>query len=74
MQTLPAALNVHVSYEEGYWIASCDRIGLVTEAKTYDELIARCRLIAPELAELNGVANYQDLNLHYHLEEPIQVE
>lgn len=45
---------VEVTHADGMWIAECDALGLVTEAKTYGELTARAWEIAPELAELNG--------------------
>jgi predicted RNase H-like HicB family nuclease len=43
--------------EAGMWVATSDDIpGLVTEAKTVDDLLERVRAVAPELIEdnLNG--------------------
>ncbi|KER03391.1 MULTISPECIES: DUF1902 domain-containing protein [Photorhabdus] len=45
---------------DGVWIAECDELGLVTEAKSYDELTERVWEIAPELYELNRLGNYPD--------------
>lgn len=35
------------------YVASCDALGLTTEAATLDRLVERVRLVAPELYELN---------------------
>lgn len=51
-----AVFIVNVSCCEGLWTAECDRLGLVTEADSYDELTQRALAIAPEPAELNAVA------------------
>ncbi|TDB57252.1 DUF1902 domain-containing protein [Photorhabdus khanii] len=50
---------VKVTHDD-VWIAECDELGLVTEAKSYDELTERVWEIAPELYELNGLGNYPD--------------
>ncbi|MCC8375112.1 MULTISPECIES: DUF1902 domain-containing protein [Photorhabdus] len=42
------------------WIAECDELGLVTEAKSYDELTERVWEIAPELYELNEFGSNPD--------------
>lgn len=41
--------------ESGMWVASCDAIGLVTEARSYESLAARALEIAPGLALDNKV-------------------
>jgi len=46
--------HIGVTFVEGYYVAECDEIPLATEAATYEALIERARLIAPEIAELNG--------------------
>ncbi|MBC8946776.1 MULTISPECIES: DUF1902 domain-containing protein [Xenorhabdus] len=43
------------------WIAECDELGLVTEAKTYDELIEKVWEIAPELYEINGLGDQSEV-------------
>ncbi|WP_434524968.1 DUF1902 domain-containing protein [Photorhabdus asymbiotica] len=50
---------VKVTHDD-VWIAECDELGLVTEAKTYDELTARVWEIVPELYEMNGLGNNPD--------------
>lgn len=37
------------------WVASCDALGLVTEAESYDVLVERVWQIAPEMAVINGL-------------------
>jgi hypothetical protein len=59
-----------VSYyrEDQLCIAQCDEIGLYTEADTLEGLKARASLIAPELAELDGLGleqlalDFQEMN------------
>ncbi|OGT88481.1 MAG: hypothetical protein A2286_11655 [Gammaproteobacteria bacterium RIFOXYA12_FULL_61_12] len=41
--------------ESGWWVASCDALGVATEAASYDALIERFWAIAPELAAENGM-------------------
>ena len=61
---------VHVTFDNGIWTAECDVLGLVTEADTYEALIERVWLIAPELAELNNVEFHVDnMCFHFYHEE-----
>ena len=48
---------VHVIHDtkSGMWIAICDKIGLATEAETYEKLTERVWEIAPEIARENGI-------------------
>jgi hypothetical protein len=56
ISSIPHALfNVIVTFNEGYYIADCEEIGLATEAKTFDELVARAREVGPDIAEANGI-------------------
>jgi hypothetical protein len=65
--------EVIVSVHEGIWTAECDQLGLVTEADSYDELVERACLIAPELAELNHLAVDADkLSLAFFHEQSVQ--
>lgn len=63
---------VSVSHIDGIWIAENDDLGLVTEAKSYDDLTERVWEIAPELAELNELdVNAEDMRISFqHLERP----
>lgn len=47
------------------WIAICDEIPIATEAASIDALIDRVWLIAPEVAELNGLAAASELRLRF---------
>jgi hypothetical protein len=38
------------------WVALCDALPVATEAPTVDQLMERVWSIAPEIAELNGLA------------------
>ena len=49
----PFDVNVCHDQEVNMWVAECDALGLVTEARTYEELTERVWEIAPELYELN---------------------
>jgi Domain of unknown function (DUF1902) len=42
--------------EAGVWVGSSDVIPVVSEAATLETLIARLRLIAPEMIAENGLA------------------
>jgi Domain of unknown function (DUF1902) len=42
--------------ETGVWWCSNDELPVTTEAPTFDELVARVMEIAPEMAEVNGLA------------------
>ncbi len=46
-------INVMWDNEACVWIAYCDEIGLVTEAGSYDALMERIRVMAPEMAHEN---------------------
>lgn len=63
---------VSVSHIDGIWIAENDDLGLVTEAKSYDDLTERVWEIAPALAELNELdVNAEDMRISFqHLERP----
>lgn len=65
-------LVVSVSHIDGIWIAENDDLGLVTEAKSYDDLTERVWEIAPELAELNELdVDVEDMRISFqHLEQP----
>lgn len=57
MDTLPPnlfAIEVLHDAESGMWVATCDQIGLVTEADSFEALEQRVLLIGPELAVENG--------------------
>ncbi|KMJ45439.1 DUF1902 domain-containing protein [Xenorhabdus khoisanae] len=54
------AFVVNVIHDD-MWVAECDELGLVTEAKTYDELTEKVWEIAPELYEINGMGDQSEV-------------
>ncbi|MDD5275001.1 MAG: DUF1902 domain-containing protein [Methylovulum sp.] len=72
-----SAFVVEVSVLDGIWTAECGPLGLVTEAESYDDLLERVWLIAPELAELNNVGvDAEHLRLRFSHEQstyPVKV-
>ncbi len=61
---------VNVTVQDNIWTAECGALGLVTEAGSYEELVERAWEIAPDLAELNGVASAGDICLRFE-HEPV---
>jgi hypothetical protein len=58
---------VTVFHEDDTWVGICDDIPVATEASTIDQLIERVWLIAPEIADLNGLPS-RDLRLRFVLD------
>ena len=52
--------QVDVSCSNGVWTAVCDKLGLVTEADKYEDLIDRAWDIAEELYVENGLGSDTD--------------
>ena len=52
----PFIAEVTFDPECSMWVAVCEEIHAITEAPSYEALIARFWEIAPEIAELNGIA------------------
>jgi len=54
----PVTFTVEVTRDNdsGMWVAVCDGLTLATEAKTYEALIERVWLIAPDMAMDNGLS------------------
>ena len=50
----PLYVRTEWDTEAGVWVATSDDVpGLVTEAETMEQLIAKLRIMIPELLELN---------------------
>ena len=62
-----ASYIVTIYHEDDTWIGICDDIPVATEAATIDQLIERVWLIAPEVADLNGLPS-RDLRLRFVLD------
>jgi predicted RNase H-like HicB family nuclease len=57
---IPDQLEVRAHWDPDarvWWAESEDIPGLVTEARTFDELVSNVCALIPGLLELNGVAN-----------------
>jgi hypothetical protein len=54
--SFPSTVAVKVIHdpEDGMWIAECDALHLVTEAPSFDALVARVQEVAPECIEANA--------------------
>ena len=54
--------TVAITYdpESRYWVATCEALGLVSEAPAYEALIQRVWQIAPELYALHGYGDEKD--------------
>ncbi len=48
-------IEVHYDDESGQWCCECDALHLVTEAPSYEALVARAKLLAPDIASANGI-------------------
>jgi len=49
--------NIDVNWDEdaGVWYAVCDDIPLAMESNSFDALVARVKIAAPEILEMNGL-------------------
>jgi len=54
MQKSKFTIEVTFDEESGLWCASSEALSVFTEADSYDELVDRVWLIAPEMAMENG--------------------
>lgn len=48
-------VDVVFDNEENVWVASCDALGIVTEAKTFEALTQRVQDLVPEMIEANQI-------------------
>ena len=51
----PVRFTVKTAWDDeaSVWIAICDEIPIATESDTYEGLLERVKLVAPEIIELN---------------------
>jgi hypothetical protein len=60
--------------EDGMWIAECDVLHLVTEAPSFDALVARVKEVAPDCIECNAFPiNPAALRLRFEFEQDMPV-
>ena len=58
-------VNAKWDPEAGVWWCSNGELPVTTEAPTFDQLVARVMEIAPEIAELNGIApRGEEIEIH----------
>jgi hypothetical protein len=60
--------TVHAEFDAqaGVWLASNEQLPLRTEAPSFDQLMTRVMEIAPEIAEMNGLAAPGDqVRIHF---------
>jgi hypothetical protein len=48
-------IEVHFDDESGQWCCECDALHLVTDAPSYEALVVRAKLLAPDIAAANGI-------------------
>jgi hypothetical protein len=67
---VPFVAEVIFDAECGMWVATCEELNVTTEALSYEELTARVWEIAPEIAELNGIAFNASTRIQFrHVED-----
>lgn len=60
-------LEIHAFWDDDVkvWVAASDDVpGLATEADTLDALVAKLKVIIPELLEANGMGDGDDVPFH----------
>ena len=66
----PYVAEVTFDVECRMWIATCEELSVTTEAISYEALTARVWEIAPEIAEMNGLAFDANTRIQFrHLED-----
>lgn len=66
MATKQFTVRAEFDAEAGVWLASNEQLPVSTEAPTLDRLLARVMEIAPEIAEMNGLAERGDqVEIHF---------
>lgn len=48
-------LNIEISFSDGYYIAECDAIHLITESRSLGELKKHVYGLIPDLIDLNNL-------------------
>ena len=61
----PIVADVEFDPECGLWTVACDRLGVYTEAPTFEALIARFWEIAPEVAAENHFPLTKDSRVEF---------
>lgn len=58
-------IDVRIIWDEEakVYVAVGDKIGLVLESESYDRLLERIRIAAPEMMELNHISGYDEVRI-----------
>ncbi|WP_261370762.1 DUF1902 domain-containing protein [Yersinia massiliensis] len=66
MDRINTPYTVHVYHDTDVWVATCDEIGLVTEAPDYEALTERVWEVAEDLIEANDIDRpFENLRLSF---------
>jgi hypothetical protein len=57
-------IEVHFDDESGMWWCECDKLHMTTEASSYEALVQRATLLAPDIAKANGL-DISGAELHF---------
>jgi hypothetical protein len=69
-RSAPYVAEVIFDAECGMWVATCEELSVTTEAPSYEALTTRFWEIAPEIAEMNGLAFDAQTRIHFrHVED-----
>jgi hypothetical protein len=69
-RSVPYVAEVIFDAECGMWVATCEELSVTTEAPSYEALTARVWEIAPEIAEMNGLAFDANTRIQFrHVED-----
>lgn len=55
VQTLTFNVSVIFDNEENVWVAECDALGIVTEAKSFENLTKQVQDLVPDMIEANRI-------------------
>jgi hypothetical protein len=64
-RAVPYVAEVIFDAECGMWVATCEELSVTTEAASYEALTARVWEIAPDIAEMNGLARSMRSKFHH---------
>lgn len=55
VRTLTFNVSVIFDNEENLWVAECDALGIVTEAKSFEDLTKQVQELVPDMIEANQI-------------------
>lgn len=65
MKNTLKSIDVKIIWDEEaeVYVAIGDKIGLVLESESYDRLLERVKIAAPEMMELNHISGYNEVRI-----------